>query len=141
MVWGKHTVFERSLRSAFLIKAPGKTSGNSVSKVVSSIDIYPTILDLCKVEMPHQTDGKSLVPLIGNSIKDWEDVSFGYFKNGISLRTERYRLTKYFRSQQPLVELYDMQKDPNETKNIAAENPELVEQLLPLWEKGNTGLY
>ncbi len=141
MVWGKHTIFERSLNSAFLIKAPGKTNGKSVNKVVSTIDIYPTILELCGVEMPHPTDGKSLMPLLGSSIQNWEEASFGYFKNGISLRTERYRLTKYFRSQEPLIELYDHKTDPNETINIASENPDIVEQLLPIWEKGNTGLY
>ncbi len=141
MVWGKHTIFERSLKSAFLVKAPGKTNGKPVNKVVSTIDIYPTLVELCGVEMPHQTDGKSLVPLFENNFNNWEEAAYGYFRNGISLRTERYRLTKYFRSQQPYIELYDHQTDPYETKNIAADRPEIVEQLLPLWEKGNTGLY
>jgi hypothetical protein len=50
-------------------------------------------------------------------------------------------LTKYFRNQEPVIELYDHKTDPNETKNIAAENPEIVEKLLPIWEKGNTGLF
>ncbi|MDX1285428.1 MAG: sulfatase-like hydrolase/transferase, partial [Draconibacterium sp.] len=141
MVWGKHTIFERSLKSAFLIKAPGKTNGKSVNKVVSSIDIYPTLMELWGVEMPMHTDGNSLVPLLGNPLQNWEEASYGYFKNGISLRTERYRLTKYFRNREPKIELYDHQNDPNETKNISAEKPEIVEQLLPLLEKGNTGIY
>ncbi len=141
LVWGKHTIFERSLRSAFMVKVPGETNGKSINKVVSTIDIYPTLMELCGVEMPHQTDGKSLVPLLNNPLQQWEGASFGYYKNGISLRTERYRLTKYFRSQQPLIELYDHKTDPFETKNIAAENPAIVEQLMPLWERGNTGLY
>lgn len=141
MTWGKHTIFERSLNSTFLIKAPGKIKSGSVNKVVSSIDIYPTLMELCEVKMPHQTNGKSLVPLLSDPSQSWEDASFGYFKNGISLRTERYRLTKYFRNQEPAIELYDHEIDPNETKNIAAENPAIVKQLLPIWEKGNTGLY
>ena len=98
-------------------------------------------MELCEVKMPHQTSGKSLVPLLSNPLQSWEDASFGYFKNGISLRTERYRLTKYIRNQGPTIELYDQETDPNETKNIAAENQDIVEQLLPIWEKGNTGLY
>jgi len=57
------------------------------------------------------------------------------------LRTERYRLTKYFRDEEPVIELYDHKTDPNETTNIAAENHGIVESLMPLWEKGNTGLY
>ncbi len=143
LVWGKHTIFEKALRSAFIIKAPNtSTSGKTLDKVVSSIDLYPTLMELCGVEMPHQTDGKSLVPIMKNPLyQTWEDASYGYYRNGISLRTQQYRLTKYFRDQKPLIELYDHQTDPNETVNIAAEKPEIVNQLMPLWEKGNTGLF
>jgi arylsulfatase A-like enzyme len=141
MVWGKHTLFERALNSAFMVKVPGKTNGKSVDKVVSTIDIYPTILELCGVEMPHQTDGKSLAPLLSNPSQKWDEASFGYFKRGISLRTKDYRMTKYFRGQKTVIELYDHQVDPNETTNIAADNPEIIEKLSPVWDKGNTGLY
>lgn len=141
MVWGKHTLFERALNSAFMVKVPGKTNGKSVDKVVSTIDIYPTILELCGVEMPHQTDGKSLAPLLSNPSQKWDEASFGYFKRGISLRTKDYRMTKYFRGQKTVIELYDHQVDPNETTNIADDNPEIIEKLSPVWDKGNTGLY
>jgi hypothetical protein len=98
-------------------------------------------MDLCHVEMPHKTDGKSLTPLLANLVAEWEDAAYGYFRNGISLRTNRYRFTKYFREAEPVIELYDHQTDPNETKNIANENPGIVKSLMPLWEKGNTGLF
>jgi len=58
-----------------------------------------------------------------------------------SARTERYRLTKYFRKAEPLIELYDHKSDPNEAKNIAQQNPQLIESLIPIWEKGDTGVY
>jgi len=141
LVWGKHTVLERALKSAFIVKVPGKTDGKSISQVVSTVDIYPTLMELCGVEMPHETDGKSLVPLINKSFSKWENAAFGYYRNGISLRTERYRLTKYFRNGEPVIELFDHQADPNETKNIADQNPEVVKSLMPIWKKGNTGLY
>jgi arylsulfatase A-like enzyme len=141
LVWGKHTIFERALKSAFIVKVPGEKGGIQINKVVSTVDIYPTIVDLCGLEMPMQTDGKSLVSLMQNPATDWEEVSYGYFRNGISLRTGQYRLTKYFRDAEPTVELYDHQTDPNETKNIAGEKPEIVESLMPIMEKGNTGLY
>ena len=50
-------------------------------------------------------------------------------------------MMKYFRKQQPEIELYNHATDPNETKNIASENPDIVEKLLPVLEVGNTGLY
>jgi len=142
-MWGKHTIFERALKSAFIIKAPNNiSSGKTVDKVVSTIDMYPTLMELCGVKTPFETDGKSLVSIMKKpDLQHWENASYGYFRNGISLRTNRYRLTRYFRKQEPVIELYDHQTDPYESRNIALENPEIVEQLMPLLEKGNTGLY
>ncbi len=142
LIWGKHTVFERSLKSALIVKVPGLTKGKSVDKVVSTVDLYPTLMELCQVEMPHPTDGQSLVPLLHTPDAEWKDCSYGYWRNGgITLRTDRYRLTRYFREQEPVVELYDHMTDPYETKNIAGEQSGIVEELMPLWEKGNTGLF
>jgi arylsulfatase A-like enzyme len=141
LLWGKHSLFERALKSALIINVPGKTKGEIVNKIVSTTDIYPTIIELCGIEMPHQTDGKSLIPLLRNSDSQWEEAAYGYFKNGISLRTQQHRLTKYFRNQQPVVELYDHAVDPHETINVAEKHPEVIERLWPLWERGNTGLY
>lgn len=141
LVWGKHTIFERALKSALIVYVPEKNTIKKVDKIVSTVDLYPTIMDLCQIEMPHFTDGKSMVPLLTNQSSDWQEASYGYFNSGISLRTNRYRLTKYSRNSGPVVELYDHNKDPFETKNIAAENPEVIENLMPLWEKGNTGLF
>ena len=83
-----------------------------------------------------------MVGLMKNpSLPSWSQVTYGYFMNGITVRTNRYRLTKYFRSEMPNVELYDHQVDPFENENVANENPQLVEKLMPVWEKGNTGLF
>jgi len=141
LVWGKHTIFDRALKSALIIKVPGKTNRKKVSQVVSTVDIYPTLMDLCNIEMPHETDGRSLVHLLENSTAEWQDASYGYFRNGISLRTERYRLTRYFREDEPVIELYDHKSDSYETNNIATEKFEIVENLMPILRKGNIGLY
>ncbi len=141
-VWGKHTIFEKALKSAFIIRDPRKKAkGEVVDKVVSTIDMYPTLMALCGVAMPHETDGRSLVPLLQNPESKWTEVSYGYYRKGITVRTGRYRLTKYFRDQEPCIELYDHQSDPHETVNIASRHPDIVEKLMPLLEKGNTGLY
>lgn len=142
-VWGKHTIFDWALRSALIIKLPGKSSkGIHVDKVVSSIDIYPTLMELCNVKTPFKTDGTSLVGIIKNpKFSKWDEPSYGYFNNGMTVRTERYRLTKYFRKEEPTIELYDQLADPYENKNIAGDNPAIVEKLMPILEKGNTKLY
>ena len=143
LVWGKHSLFEYALRSALIIKAPitSKQGGSVVNTPVSSIDLYPTLMELCKVDMPHETDGQSLFPVLKNPAMEFNNNAFAYWKRGISLRTDQYRLTKYFRNQQPAIELFDYYADPNESNNIATENPQIVDSLMVLWEAGNTGIY
>jgi iduronate 2-sulfatase len=141
-VWGKHTIFEWALRSPLIIKVPGKKQGTSCDKIVSSIDIYPTLMELCSIKMPYKTDGKSIVPLIETPDKNnWNNVAYSYYRNGITVRTEQYRFTKYFRKDEPTEELYDHHKDSYENNNIAAKHPDVVKRLLPVWKKGDTGLY
>jgi arylsulfatase A-like enzyme len=140
-VWGKHTLFERSLKSAFIIKAPGVSRKGATDAIVSSIDIYPTLIELSGLEMPHETDGKSIISHLKNGADKQEQVAYGYFRNGITVRTDQYRLTKHYREELPMIELFDQVNDPYETKNIAEANPEIVAELLPILEKGNTGLF
>ncbi len=141
-VWGKHTLFENALKSALIIKTPGENlNKKSISSIIETVDIYPSILELCQVEAPYETDGESFVKLFKNTNSITDDVAYSYFKNGISLRTNKYRLTQYFREAKPTIELYDHENDPYETKNIANSKPEIVEELMPLMTLGDTGLY
>ncbi|GEP98294.1 sulfatase [Chitinophaga cymbidii] len=141
-VWGKHTLFEWSLRSAFLVRTPGMEKGFICDRVISSADIYPTLMQLCNLSSPVKTDGNSFAGLLASpDDATWRDVAYSYFRQGVSMRTPRYRLTKYFREAQPAVELYDHETDPFENKNIAATQPALIAELMKTWEKGNTGLF
>jgi arylsulfatase A-like enzyme len=138
LVWGKHTLFERALNSPLIIKGPHLARGAIAEAVVSSIDIYPTLIDLCGLEMPYQTDGQSLKPLlIHPEFEGWQESSYSYFNMGVTMRTTRYRLTRYFREEQPVTELYDHETDPYETRNIAMEKPGLVDSLMSLMKCTN----
>lgn len=141
-VWGKHTIFERALRSVFILKLPGKKyPPRPFDEIVSTVDIYPTLVSLSGLEMPHPTGGQDLRILWEQSEQSGRNTAFSYFRQGISLRTERYRLTRYFREEEPTTELYDYRLDPLETRNLAAERPNVVDSLQVIWETGNTGLY
>jgi iduronate 2-sulfatase len=140
-VWGKHTLSEWALRSPLMIKVPG-SKGASTDKVVSAIDIYPTLMELCGVKTWNKADGKSLLPLLKDpNCQKWDNVAYSYFRRGITVRTDHYRFTKYFRKEQPATELYDHKTDPFENNNIAEANDTIIQALMPLWMKGNTGLY
>ncbi|WP_236778468.1 sulfatase [Pseudalgibacter alginicilyticus] len=141
-IWGKHSLFENALKSTLIIKNPkAKTSGNVLDNVVETVDLYPTLMKLANIEIPYDLDGESLDGLLNSEEVKHTNTAYSYFKDGISLRTERYRLTKYFRVEEPNIELYDHLKDPNETINIAQKKKDIVTKLMPLLEKGNTGLY
>ena len=139
-VWGKHTLFENALKSPLIIHLPGATTPRSITSITETVDLYPTLLELANVNFSHPIDGASLVPQLQGK-KNTDEVAYSYYNNGISLRTQRYRLTKYWREASPTLELYDHETDPFETRNIAQEQAEIVAQLLPLLEKGNTGIY
>jgi len=141
-VWGKHTIFDQSVRSVLIVKKPGSNQKSVRNQIVSSVDIYPTLMELCGVSSLPELDGKSFADLLKpNTGKAWQNVAYSYYNKGITVRTERYRFTKYFRDQQPVLELYDHRTDPHENHNVAAENPDVVTQLTPILEKGNTGVF
>jgi len=141
-IWGKHTLSEYSLRSTLIIKAPGmKDPGKPSNAVVESIDIFPTLMELVGLRVPDFVDGKSLSNIIDDSQGRSDGIAFGYYRNGLSLRTDRYRLTRYFREQQPTIELYDYKIDPHESNNVAAKRPLIVDSLMMILKNGNSHLY
>ncbi|MBO9617964.1 MAG: sulfatase [Niabella sp.] len=135
-VWGKHTIFEWALRSTFILKTPAMKKGTVRKEIISATDIYPTLMDLCKLKMPYNGDGESFARLLRHpGATAWRNTAISYFNKGITIRTSRYRFTRYFREAMPVVELYDHQQDPWENKNIAAAKPEVVKEMEHTWEK------
>ena len=140
-VWGKHTLYDRSLKSALIVKVPqSKSTIHTSNAVVEAIDIYPTLLELCQVKINHPIDGESFTDILKQPEMKRSGLAYSYFNKGITLKTSQYRLTKYF-EEEPVYYLFDHQEDPNEDNNISASNPEILAKLLPLLEKGDTGIY
>ena len=140
--WGKHSLFERALKSALIVKLPGNANiQNEVRAIVETVDLYPTILEFCGIAPPYKLDGESLMNLMKSNSSVSKSKAFGYFNNGISLRTDRYRLTKFYRNEKPNLELYDHSNDPEENQNIAEQNEEIVKSLLPLLDEVTPNFY
>lgn len=95
-IWGKHTVLDRSLRSPLLIRAPGVTqSGSRTTALASSIDLYPTLVELCDLPArgtAHPLDGVSLVPLLDRSTSQVRAHTTAYYGKAATLRTLTHRL-------------------------------------------------
>lgn len=134
-LWCKHSNFEQATRAPLLIAAPGFAPGKTAS-VSEFVDVFPTLCELSGVKTPAGLDGKSLVPLMRDPAASVGDFAVSQYphegKMGYSLRTRSHRLTWWmasgFRSDQPFSpaqivarELYDYEKDPLETVNVADE--------------------
>ena len=129
--------FDEGLRSTLILLGPNIPSGKIISAQISSIDLFPTILDLIKTQTKINHRGKSLVPLFSNTKNDERIVmvdsasseSQAQYSNTIGLRTKQY---KYFRdrfSESRNVHLYDLENDPFELSNISEQNPDIIENL------------
>ena len=116
--WRKHTLWEEGLRTTLVISAPGYSRSNVRSdRVVSLLDLYPTLIDLAGLEPRQGMDGQSIVPLLQQPDLPWPRpaVSTYGFQNH-SIRTERWRYIRYHDGTE---ELYDHDVDPNEWTNLA----------------------
>ncbi|MBT8037363.1 MAG: sulfatase [Verrucomicrobiae bacterium] len=128
-IWGKHALFEESLRSPLIVHVPGNKQQKEVNTIVESIDIYPTLCDFAGLVTPKEVHGISLKPLIyGDAINGGEAVS--YFKNVQTIRTPDFRLIRHTNEGATShIELYHHKEDGSETQNIAGQHPEVVKQL------------
>jgi arylsulfatase A-like enzyme len=124
-IWGKHTLYERSLRSPLIISVPGGAKqGKLIDSIVETVDIYPTITDLASLPRPAKLSGQSLLAtdLAGG-------VARSFWRGSVSLRNQRFRIIVHGDRYPEDVELYDHLADPNETHNVAGQFPEETGEL------------
>ncbi|MCA9139611.1 MAG: sulfatase-like hydrolase/transferase [Planctomycetales bacterium] len=125
-IWGKHCLFEESLRSPLIIRYPGiKSAGKKSNALVETIDVFPTLCDLANVPKPDFLHGTSLKPMLNDpAAKGFSAI--GYQSKTQTIRTPTHRLIRH---QTGEVELYDHRTKDAETKNIAASEADYVDYL------------
>lgn len=125
--WSKAgSVFEIGSRVPLIFVVPGgKGNGQSSTRVVQSIDIYPTLAELCGIKIPDGIEGKSLVPLLNDPKAAWDRPAYtvwsedGRTLRGTAVRTEKWRYAEFGPNQQDGAMLIDPAADPHELKNLA----------------------
>jgi arylsulfatase A-like enzyme len=120
-MWCKHSCFETSLQVPLLVAAPGYKAGLRSSKLVESIDIYPTLCDLTGLAKPDHLQGQSLVALLKDPEANWRSFAISRYRNGDSVRTDQFRYTRYSTPNGKTLGqmLYDYKSDPVENTNVA----------------------
>ncbi len=137
-IWGKHCLYEHALRSPLMIRQPGLAQpGKASDALVETVDLLPTLADLCKLPAPAQLDGRSLRPQLADPATPAGKPALGFFTGGKrTLRTDRWRLiVQPGENGEFQVELFDYQSDPLETRNHSADHPRVVSELLSRLEK------
>ena len=132
-IWGKHSLFEESLRSPLIIKAPQVLQpGAKSDAIIEAMDLFPTLCELTSLPVPAHVQGRSLLPQLRDSRAKGR-VAVAYAGRSETLRSDRYRLIRHRPKDggkgELYYELYDHQSSERETHNIAAENPKVVERL------------
>jgi arylsulfatase A-like enzyme len=123
----KRFMYEESMRTPLIIRYPGVIKPGTISnQLISNVDFAPTFLDAAGVAIPKQIQGVSMMPLLRDpnaSIRTSAYYHFYEFPGEHSvlkhfgIRTNRYKLIRFY-DHKNFWELYDLQKDPHEMKNL-----------------------
>src|SRR5437588_405842 len=126
-------IYKATLRVPLILHLPGKASAKTLTHLVSLADLMPTVLQILKVDVPSQVQGRNLLPLMAPK-KEGESRSL-YAEtflprlhfNWSELRgveTEHYHFIDA-----PKPELYDLTKDPGETQNLFPQKKAVGEEM------------
>jgi arylsulfatase A-like enzyme len=124
----KRFMYEQSYRTPLLIRWPGVIKPGTINRdMVSNLDFAETFLTAAGVPVPADMQGKSLLPLLNNQKpSDWRKEHYYHYyeypavhsvKRHYGISTDRYVLIHFYYDIDEW-ELYDLEKDPDEMKNV-----------------------
>ncbi|WP_372949111.1 arylsulfatase [Mariniphaga sp.] len=139
----KGSVYRGGVRVPFFLKFPALFHGNrDIETTTAHIDILPTLAEICNAKMPidRKIDGKSLLPLLKEeNIADFDNRPLFFYwtrrlpelYQNIALQKGPYKLVGHTNFDAPLenFELFNIQKDEFELKNILPENKKLASEM------------
>jgi len=130
----KRTAHEPCLRVPLLVRYPGLAKGKVVEQQALTVDVAPSILDLCGVKALNGIHGKSWVPLVKNGDPAWRkswfyeynyEVQFPYTPNVRAVRENEWKYIHYphgdGKPDRHMAELYNLNADPEERVNLIAD--------------------
>ena len=140
---GKAMIYEGGSREPMLVAWPGVVRpGSRCSEVVSSVDFYPTLLEIAGLEPKSGQilDGESIVPLLKQTGKPKREAIFCHFPHGLGrinapstyVRKGPWKLIRFYEPNEYFpneYELYNLDEDLSETNNLAERMPEKVREL------------
>jgi arylsulfatase A-like enzyme len=126
-MWNKHSCFETSMHTPLIVSIPNQqqntVQGGRIAALTELIDIYPSVCELTGIPKPDHLQGTSFVPLLKNPNLSGKPQAVGRYRDGDTIRTDRFRLSEYRKQQGAKLMfgrmLYDHRTDPDENINLA----------------------
>jgi iduronate 2-sulfatase len=136
-LWTKANNYELSARVPLILSVPGqKNQGASSNAFVELVDLYPTLAELCELDIPNELEGLSMTPLLAQPDRPWKTAVFNQYPRmfkgvrherhgevmGYAVRTDHFRYVEWKEWESGKIvarELYDHQSDPEEMFNVA----------------------
>ncbi|MCK4343980.1 MAG: DUF4976 domain-containing protein [Bacteroidales bacterium] len=128
-----------------------KNKGKQTFAITELVDMFPSLCEMCGIEVPDYMEGTSFVPLLEDPDKEWKTAAFSQFHRrpritpdgkrymGYSMKTNKYHYVEWYywdnetkqKGEYVTNELYDNEIDPHENENIAGseENNALIKEL------------
>jgi choline-sulfatase len=127
--WGKVTFTDNSSRIPLIVKPPGKNSRTDRKHLASLVDVFPSLADVCGMNVEYEINGNSLLPLLnedyiepagppqGAVLSQFHGLYTSH--SNFMLREGDYKYCRY-NSMEP--QLFNMADDPFECRNLAKED-------------------
>jgi len=135
-LYTKCVMYEAALRVPLMVAGPGIEAGRTSDAMVELIDLNPTICELAGLGAQENIDAQSFAGVLRGEVDEHRDAAVSALANAQCIRTDRWKLIA---SPNDRVELYDLAADPDETRDVSAEHPDVVKGLN--WQMRNRLYY
>lgn len=128
----KGTVWEGGHRVPAVAWWPGKIQPGTTDETAIGMDLMPTMLDVCNVDLPaeRRLDGVSLTPLLFRGEPLAERILYWQHAGRSAVRDGHWKLVVGARGAKEKAELYDLQSDLGERQNVAEKQPDRLQSML-----------
>lgn len=139
--WGKATLHEGGIRVPLIVSWPGKVKPQATSNLICATwDFLPTFCQISGAEIP-ATDGISILPELTGEKQQQHQYLYWEYSGGQGFKALRWGkwkgLWRQIKKENKEIELYDLEKDPGETTDLAQKQPKVVKQIRQMMDEAH----
>lgn len=126
----KRDLYEGGIRVPMVVRWPGKIKAGATSDHPSAFhDFLATACELAGVKIPDSTDGISYVPAMTGRKQESHRYLYWQFGQKAAVRSDRWKAVLFGHGKGQRIELYDLETDIAEQKDLAKKHPEIAARL------------